>query len=294
LPPEGERDQYGHSCKANHTRNHETACATDHKPEQGAENLPAIEADAGPSGKLGHWRIVGIPEEACLQFSKRSAEIDAKHAQLLSAFMTALPLVASRVLISVNRRKHIQFTERRSEKQVLPMRTRFSVAITLGFFPVTLIMRLVRSEMLEVLRTDYIKFARARGLPDRAIHFGHALKNTLVPVMTIIGLQLGTLIAFVAVQSGSIWPGLVFHATHNSLAWLHSLGSADLGALEKTQPTLAWIGGNAKGLDEFLKFEHPDALHPGRRWREDLCRNQQSSCFRAKNMVKEPPPSPEL
>ena len=52
-------------------------------------------------------------------------------------------------------------------------------------------MRLVRSEMLEVLRTDYIKFARARGLPNRAINFGHALKNTLVPVITIIGLQLG-------------------------------------------------------------------------------------------------------
>lgn len=58
-------------------------------------------------------------------------------------------------------------------------------AITLAIFQLTLIMRLVRAEMLEVLRTDYIKFARARGLTDRAIHFGHALKNTLVPVMTI-------------------------------------------------------------------------------------------------------------
>ena len=64
-------------------------------------------------------------------------------------------------------------------------------AITLALFQLTLIMRLVRAEMLEVLRTDYIKFARARGLPDRAIHFGHALKNTLVPVITITGLQLG-------------------------------------------------------------------------------------------------------
>ena len=63
--------------------------------------------------------------------------------------------------------------------------------ITLSLFQMTLIMRLVRAEMLEVLRTDYIKFARARGLTDRAIHFGHALKNTLVPVITIIGLQLG-------------------------------------------------------------------------------------------------------
>ena len=64
-------------------------------------------------------------------------------------------------------------------------------AVTLAIFQLTLIMRLVRAEMLEVLRTDYIKFARARGLSDRTIHFGHALKNTLVPVMTITGLQLG-------------------------------------------------------------------------------------------------------
>jgi peptide/nickel transport system permease protein len=69
-------------------------------------------------------------------------------------------------------------------------------AITLGFFQMTLIIRLVRAEMLEVLRTDYIKFARARGLSDRAINFGHALKNTLVPVITITGIQLGSIIAF--------------------------------------------------------------------------------------------------
>ena len=64
-------------------------------------------------------------------------------------------------------------------------------AITLGLFQMTLIMRLVRSEMLEVLRSDYVKFARARGISNRAIYFGHALKNTLVPVITIIGLQIG-------------------------------------------------------------------------------------------------------
>ena len=69
-------------------------------------------------------------------------------------------------------------------------------AITLGLFQMTLIMRLVRGEMLEVLRTDYIKFARARGLSRRAVNFGHALKNTLVPVITITGLQLGSIIAF--------------------------------------------------------------------------------------------------
>ena len=82
-------------------------------------------------------------------------------------------------------------------------------AITLGFFPLTLIMRLVRAEMLEVLRTDYIKFARARGLPLRVIHFGHALKNTLVPVITITGLQLGSIIAFAIITETVFqWPGM--------------------------------------------------------------------------------------
>src|SRR5205814_10269272 len=82
-------------------------------------------------------------------------------------------------------------------------------AITLGLFQMTLIMRLVRAEMLEVLRTDYIKFARARGLSDRAINFGHALKNTLVPVITIIGLQLGAIIAFAVVTETVFqWPGM--------------------------------------------------------------------------------------
>ena len=82
-------------------------------------------------------------------------------------------------------------------------------AITLAIFQLTLIMRLVRAEMLEVLRTDYIKFARARGLSDRAIYFGHALKNTLVPVMTITGLQLGGLIAFAIITETVFqWPGM--------------------------------------------------------------------------------------
>ncbi len=82
-------------------------------------------------------------------------------------------------------------------------------AITLGLFQMTLIMRLVRAEMLEVLRTDYIKFARARGLSDRAIHFGHALKNTLVPVITVTGLQLGAIIAFAIITETVFqWPGV--------------------------------------------------------------------------------------
>ena len=82
-------------------------------------------------------------------------------------------------------------------------------AVTLAVFQLTLIMRLVRAEMLEVLRADYIRFARARGLSNNAIHFGHALKNTLVPVMTITGLQLGQIIAFAIITETVFqWPGM--------------------------------------------------------------------------------------
>jgi peptide/nickel transport system permease protein len=82
-------------------------------------------------------------------------------------------------------------------------------SVTLGLFQMTLIMRLVRAEMLEVLRTDYIRFARARGLKTSAIHFGHALKNTLVPVITIVGLQFGAVIAFAIVTETVFqWPGM--------------------------------------------------------------------------------------
>src|SRR5690606_9012741 len=95
-------------------------------------------------------------------------------------------------------------------------------AITLGLFQMTLIMRLVRSEMLEVLRTDFIKFARARGLSNRAINFGHALKNTLVPVITITGLQLGSIIAFAIItETVFSWPGV-------GLLFLQSVIYADI------------------------------------------------------------------
>jgi len=95
-------------------------------------------------------------------------------------------------------------------------------AVTLCLFQMTLIMRLVRSEMLEVLRTDYIKFARARGLSDRAVHFGHALKNTLVPVITIAGLQLGAIIAFAIITETVFqWPGM-------GLLFIQSVQSADI------------------------------------------------------------------
>jgi peptide/nickel transport system permease protein len=95
-------------------------------------------------------------------------------------------------------------------------------SITLALFQMTLIMRLVRAEMLEVLRTDYIKFARARGLSDRSIHFGHALKNTLVPVITITGLQLGAIIAFAIITETVFqWPGM-------GLLFIQAVGFADI------------------------------------------------------------------
>jgi peptide/nickel transport system permease protein len=82
-------------------------------------------------------------------------------------------------------------------------------AITLGFYNMTLIMRLVRAEMLEVLRSDYIRFGRARGLKERDLYFGHALRNTLIPVITIAGLQIGSLIAFAIVTETVFqWPGV--------------------------------------------------------------------------------------
>lgn len=95
-------------------------------------------------------------------------------------------------------------------------------AITLSLFQLALIMRLVRAEMIEVLRTDYIRFARARGLSSRAINFGHALKNTLVPVITITGLQLGSIIAFAVITETVFqWPGM-------GLMFIQAVGFADI------------------------------------------------------------------
>jgi peptide/nickel transport system permease protein len=95
-------------------------------------------------------------------------------------------------------------------------------AVTLGLFQLTFIMRLIRSEMLEVMRADFIKFARARGLSERSINFGHALKNTLVPVITIAGLQLGSIIAFgIITESVFQWPGI-------GLLFLQAISTADI------------------------------------------------------------------
>lgn len=95
-------------------------------------------------------------------------------------------------------------------------------AITLALFQMTLIMRLVRAEMLEVLRTDFVKFGRARGLADRHVHFVIALKNTMVPVITITGLQLGSIIAFAIItESVFQWPGM-------GLLFIQAVGSVDI------------------------------------------------------------------
>jgi len=95
-------------------------------------------------------------------------------------------------------------------------------SITLALFQMTLIMRLVRAEMLEVLRTDFVKFGRARGLPDSHVHYKMALKNTLVPVITITGLQLGSIIAFAIItESVFQWPGM-------GLMFIQAIGDVDI------------------------------------------------------------------
>lgn len=95
-------------------------------------------------------------------------------------------------------------------------------ALSLALVQMTLTTRLVRSEMLEVLRTDYIRFARARGLTNRTVNFGHALKNTMIPVVTIIGLQIGTLLAFAIVTETVFqWPGM-------GLLFIQSVSTVDV------------------------------------------------------------------
>ena len=108
-------------------------------------------------------------------------------------------------------------------------------AVTLGLFQMTLVTRLVRSEMLEVLRTDYIKFARARGLPERTINFGHALKNTLVPVITVIGLQLGAIIAFAIITETVFqWPGM-------GLMFIQAVQNADIPVMSAYLMLVAFL-----------------------------------------------------
>jgi peptide/nickel transport system permease protein len=108
-------------------------------------------------------------------------------------------------------------------------------SITLGLFQMTLVTRLVRSQMMEVLRADYIKFARARGLTDNAVNFGHALKNTLIPVITIIGLQLGAIIAFAIITETVFqWPGM-------GLLFIQSVQNADIPVMSAYLMLVAFL-----------------------------------------------------
>jgi peptide/nickel transport system permease protein len=108
-------------------------------------------------------------------------------------------------------------------------------AVMLGLFQVTMIMRLVRAEMLEVLRSDFIRFARARGLTDRAVHFGHALRNTLMPVVTIAGLQLGSMIAFAIITETVFqWPGM-------GLLFIQAVNFADVPVMSAYLILVAFI-----------------------------------------------------
>jgi peptide/nickel transport system permease protein len=131
-------------------------------------------------------------------------------------------------------------------------------SITLGLFQLTLIMRLVRSEMLEVLRTDYIKFARARGLGNRAINFGHALKNTLVPVITIAGLQLGGIIAFAIVTETVFqWPGM-------GLLFIQSVSAADIPVMAAYLMLIALVFVGINLVVDLLYFLVDPRLRVGR------------------------------
>lgn len=131
-------------------------------------------------------------------------------------------------------------------------------AVTLAIFQLTLIMRLVRAEMLEVLRTDYIKFARARGLTDRAVHFGHALKNTLVPVITITGLQLGGLIAFAIITETVFqWPGM-------GLLFIQAVNFADIPVMAAYLCLIALIFVVINLIVDLLYFVVDPRLRVGR------------------------------
>ena len=82
-------------------------------------------------------------------------------------------------------------------------------SVTLSLFQMTYVIRLVRAEMMEILQTDYIKFAKARGIDEKIINYRYALKNGLIPVITITGINIGTLIAFsIITETVFQWPGM--------------------------------------------------------------------------------------
>lgn len=131
-------------------------------------------------------------------------------------------------------------------------------AMTLALFQLALIMRLVRSEMLEVLRTEYIKFARARGLSNRSIHFGHALRNTLVPVITVAGLQVGSLIAFAIITETVFqWPGM-------GLLFIEAVTFADVPIMAAYLCLIAAIFVAINLAVDLLYYAVDPRLHPTR------------------------------
>ncbi len=131
-------------------------------------------------------------------------------------------------------------------------------AITLGLYQMTLIMRLVRSEMLEVLRQDYIRFARARGLSDRIVNFRHALKNTLIPVITVTGLQLGSIIAFAIITETVFqWPGV-------GLLFITSVQFVDIPVMAAYLMLISVMFVGINLIVDMLYFAIDPRLHVGR------------------------------
>ncbi|MBO0347258.1 ABC transporter permease [Roseibium sp. CAU 1637] len=131
-------------------------------------------------------------------------------------------------------------------------------AVTLGLYQMTLIMRLIRAEMLEVIRTDYIKFARARGLPDRIVNLRHALKNTLVPVITITGLQLGAIIAFATITETVFqWPGM-------GLMFLQAVQNVDIPIMSAYLLMTAFIFVTVNFIVDILYYVIDPRLRIGR------------------------------
>jgi peptide/nickel transport system permease protein len=83
--------------------------------------------------------------------------------------------------------------------------------VSLASIMLPLFIRLVRSEMLEVLSSEYIKFAKAKGLPMKKVYYQHALKNTMLPVLTVGGVQLGLMVAYtILTETVFQWPGTGF------------------------------------------------------------------------------------
>ncbi|MCF6231888.1 MAG: ABC transporter permease [Rhodobacteraceae bacterium] len=131
-------------------------------------------------------------------------------------------------------------------------------SITLGLYQMTLIMRLVRSEMLEVLRQDYIRFARARGLRDRSVYFRHALKNTLIPVITVTGLQLGSIIAFAIITETVFqWPGV-------GLLFINSIQFVDIPVMAAYLMLVSVMFVAINLIVDLLYFAIDPRLHVGR------------------------------